>query len=408
MPLIPGFQLLFTVLALAILGAAAWLLGDWYFGQWVRVDGDLVHVREAWRLWLGLGLLAWSFLGRPVVLALVARRDVVPRRATRRASRMIQSDTGSRLYVEDDGAVVGGGPTAVLTHGWGLDSTIWNTTRDRLGGSTRVIAWDLPGLGKSKGAGLAQVRLETMAADLRAVIERVGEPVVLVGHSIGGMTIQTLARDHPALFGSKVKGVLLFNTTWTNPLQTMILSPLAKTLRRPVIEPMLHLAIWLEPLVWLSMWQSYLSGSAHLANRLGFGASVTRSQLEHTTLLSTRNRPAVMARGNLAMFNWDAKDALKNVPCPVEVVAGGIDILTLPHAGKAIAESAGARLHLEPGANHMGFLEQGEAYTAILSAFLAKIQPPSARAVPPTAGLKVPNAEEAPEPADGWVPRVAT
>lgn len=408
MPLIPGLQFLFTLLALAILGAAAWLLGDWYFGEWVQVDGDLVHVREAWRLWLGLGLLGWSFLGRPVILALVARRDVVPSRATRRASRMIESDTGSRLYVEDDGAAGRVGPTAVLTHGWGLDSTIWNTTRDRLGGSTRVIAWDLPGLGKSKVASLAHVRLETMAADLRAVIEQAGEPVVLVGHSIGGMTIQTLARDHPALFGSKVKGVLLFNTTWTNPLRTMILSPLAKALRRPVIEPLLHLAIWLEPLVWLSMWQSYLSGSAHLANRLGFGASVTRSQLEHTTLLATRNRPAVMARGNLAMFAWDAEDALKDLPCPVEVVSGEIDIVTLPDAGKAIAEAAGARLHMEPGANHMGFLEQVEAYTAILDGFLAKIQPTSARAMAHNAGLDVSPSEESSAPVAGWIPGVAT
>ncbi len=53
---------------------------------------------------------------------------------------------------------------------------------------------------------------------------------MLVGHSIGGMTIQTLARDHPELFGREVVGVVLLNTTYTNPLKTMILPRLMQAL----------------------------------------------------------------------------------------------------------------------------------------------------------------------------------
>ncbi len=104
---------------------------------------------------------------------------------------------------------------------------------------------------------------------------------------------------------------MLVNTTYTNPLRTMALGGLAQALRRPLLEPMLRLTIWLQPLAWLSAWQSYLSGAAHLANRTGFSQHVTRSQLEHTTLLATRNPPAASARGNLAMFGWDADGALR-------------------------------------------------------------------------------------------------
>jgi pimeloyl-ACP methyl ester carboxylesterase len=95
-----------------------------------------------------------------------------------------------------------------------------------------------------------------------------------VGHSIGGMTIQTLARDDAAYFNRKVAGTVLVNTSYTNPLKTMILSGLAQAIRWPLLEPLMRLGIVLQPLVWLSAWQSYLSGSSHMANRLGFGKYV--------------------------------------------------------------------------------------------------------------------------------------
>src|SRR4051812_37708413 len=104
-------------------------------------------------------------------------------------------------------------------------------------------------------------------------------------------------RDHLQL-RNPVAGVVLLHTTHTNPLKTMILSGLLQALQRPVLEPGMKLAIALQPLAWMLNWQSYLSGSAHLAQRLGYGKFVTRSQLEHTTLLATRNSPAVLARGN--------------------------------------------------------------------------------------------------------------
>ncbi len=115
------------------------------------------------------------------------------------------------------------------------------------------------------------------------------------------MTIQTLIRHNPEVQG-RVAGLVLLDTTYTNPLRTMILSGLATALQRPLLEPAMKLVIAFQPLAWLSKWQSYLSGSAHLSHRLGFGKYATRTQLDHASLLSTRNPPGVMARGDLAMF----------------------------------------------------------------------------------------------------------
>lgn len=381
MPLIALARFLFSLLSLALLLVCAYLLWSWYKGDVVRdVNGVLYLARDEWRLWTGLGLLAWSGLGRLIVTPLVAARDegalTCP---VHGEGKIITGASGARLYLESVGPP--GAPVIVLTHGWGLDSTIWSYAKRDLA-AYRLILWDLPGLGRSKLAKGRVLTLDDFAADLGTVIEQAGsQPVVLVGHSIGGMTIQTFARDNPELFARRVAGVVLVNTTYSNPLKTMILAPLVTFLRWPVIEPMMRLTIWLQPLAWLSAWQSYLSGSAHIANRLGFGRYVTRSQLEHTTLLATRNPPSVQAKGNLAMFRWDVSAALPMINKPVLVLGGDADIVTKLEASQVIAGAIPkARLQVVEGVNHMGFLERSDVYNQAIADFAAGLQADSAAA----------------------------
>ena len=276
---------------------------------------------------------------------------------------------GSSLYVEQSGS--SSAPPIVLVHGWAMDSTIWFYAKRDLARSFHVWSWDLPGMGKSTPASPSAIGLTEFAQDLRTVIALAGpRKVVLVGHSIGGMTIQTLARDDPAFFNAHVAGTVLVNTTFTNPLKTMILSGIAQAIRWPLLEPLMRLGILLQPLVWLSAWQSYLSGTAHLANRIGFGKYVTRSQLEHTTLLSTRNSPGNIDRGNLAMFRWDASGAMAAITSPLLVLAGEMDVVTKPGAGSVIAgHHPRATFSSVEGANHMGFLERPDVYNGAIAAF---------------------------------------
>ena len=374
MPLILILRFLFSLLSLGILAAAGYFIWRWYDGVLVPDPSGVVHrIREDWPLWAAAGALAWSFLGSLVLkpfLAGVDRRVLKPVRSN---GRTLKSPTGSSLYVEVHGDA--SSPPVILTHGWGLDSTIWRYAVEDLSSRFRVITWDLPGLGRSKG----KIDLSSFAADLRAVIQvAANSKVVLVGHSIGGMTVQTLARDDAEFVNAHVAGIVLLNTTYTNPLRTMIVSPLWRALRWPVLEPLMWLTIPLQPLVWLSAWQSYLSGSAHLATRLGFGKHVGRSQLNVTTLLGTRNPPAALARGNLAMFRWDATGALLNIHVPVLVIGGGADIVTKPQASHTIADSAvSAHITIVKDANHMGFLEQYETYNDAIAAFARSVQAPS-------------------------------
>ncbi|WP_167762466.1 alpha/beta fold hydrolase [Brevundimonas intermedia] len=378
MPLIPLVRALFSLLGYLVLALVAYLIWTWWRGD-VLLDpsGIPLRVREDWRLWVAVGVVGWSLGGRAFALLLLAKADIEPTRAHRGAGVMTTSSTGATLYVESEGGEEG--PVVIVTHGWGLDSTIWQYLKRRLGAERsliphRLVTWDLPGLGKSKSPPAGDIALANFGADLAHLIEETApRPVILIGHSIGGMTIQTLVRDHPALFHARVAGVVLLNTTYTNPLRTMVFSPLMMALRRPLIEPMFKLTVLLAPLAWLSAWQSYLNGTAHLSNRLQFGRAVTRSQLEHTTLLGTRNSQSVLAKGNLAMFDWDASGAIAAMPCPVLVIGGDLDLVTKIEASEALAEASSAgSLAPVTGVNHMGFIEREQHYNGLIGGFIAE------------------------------------
>jgi pimeloyl-ACP methyl ester carboxylesterase len=177
--------------------------------------------------------------------------------------------------------------------------------------------------------------------------------------------------------------VVLLNTTYTNPLKTMAMSGAALALQ-PLGEVCARLVIPLAPLVKLLKWQSYMSGSAHLAMRFAFGRYVTHSELEHVTRLATMAPPDVEAKGSLAMVRWDGAGAFGRAGLPTLVIGGDVDIVTLPTASQVIAEQAPrARLEIIPDANHMGPLERDEIYNRLIGDFVLAVQPSATRDVRP-------------------------
>jgi pimeloyl-ACP methyl ester carboxylesterase len=372
LPIISLIRTIFTFASLAILALGGYLLWEWYQGDMLRgADGILRRHREDWPLWVGGALLAWSLFGRFAVRLLVASRDTDPMRPARSKGRTITSETGATIYLEEHGS--NSSQPLILTHGWSMDSTIWHYAKRDLADRYRIIVWDLPGLGKSKRGG-GKICLSEFARDLKSVIGQVGDQrPILVGHSIGGMIIQTLARDDPEWFRQHIAGTALFNTTFTNPLKTMIFSGLFQVMRKPLIVPMLTLDIWLAPLVYAMRWQSYLSGSTHMTARFGFGRHVTRSQLDHVALLMTKASPAVDARGDLAMIRWDGSRGTAQLNAPTLVIGGNMDIVTKAEASAIIAQKApDAQLVILDGANHMGPVERANAYNEALANFVQR------------------------------------
>src|SRR5947209_17517989 len=104
-----------------------------------------------------------------------------------------------------------------------------------------------------------------MARDLRAILSVAnGRPVVLVGHSIGGMINLTFCRLFPELLGREVAGIVQLDTTYTNPVKTTNHSRLSQALQKPVAEPLLHTMIALSPLMHAMFWLIYETGLTYL------------------------------------------------------------------------------------------------------------------------------------------------
>jgi pimeloyl-ACP methyl ester carboxylesterase len=198
----------------------------------------------------------------------------------------------------------------------------------------RLTVWDLPGLGQSGRPSNNDWSLEKLAADLDAVIDTRGnQPPILIGHSIGGMIVLTYCRLFSTKLSQRVRGLVIGHSTFTNPVRTASKARLYSTLQKPVLEPLCHLMIWFAPIVWLLNWLSYFNGSAHRStHRTLFSGKETRQQLTFISRYYVTAWPAVIARGMLAMFRYDATAILPAIFVPTLIVTGDRDTTCVPAA----------------------------------------------------------------------------
>jgi len=253
-----------------------------------------------------------------------------------------------------------------------MNSTEWYYLKQQLTDTFRLIVWDLPGLGLSTQPANHDYSLENLARDLEAVLAFAGNrPALLLGHSIGGMITLTFCRLFPEALGPRVAGLALVHTTYTNPVRTTQGAKLLTALERPLIVPLLHLTIWLSPLVWLMNWMSYFNGMAHLfTKQSGFAGTETGEQIAFATSFQPLASPAVLARGMFGMLGYDATATLPQINIPTLLVPGNLDSTCKPEASERMHQSIpSAQLAPLFPAKHMGLLEHNEQFAARVRQF---------------------------------------
>lgn len=340
---------------------------------------------------VGLSMLLWAIpMGPALNLRRLMRRpgpDEPRSLRTGEVQRLTRPD-GSELRVELYGPP--DGPPVVLTHGWGMDSDEWYYVKKDLS-QCRLIVWDLPGLGLSKQPDNHDYSLENLARDLDAVIDVAGgRPVVLLGHSIGGMISLTHCKVFPQAMGTRVCGLVLVDTTYTNPVRTTSMAGLKTALEKPVFVPLLHLTIWLSPLVRVMNWLSYWNGSAHKSSESsGFSGNETRGQLDFVARYTPRASPAVTARGMLGMLRYDATDTLRTISVPTLIITGDRDSVCKPEASERMrAEIPAAELVTFSPAKHEGLLEHHEKFSEAIQSFVTRCSKPAQEMPAPVNSLR--------------------
>jgi pimeloyl-ACP methyl ester carboxylesterase len=294
--------------------------------------------------------------------------------------------------------------TVVLLHGWTLDNRLWRQQiadlPERLGAPVRMLAFDLRG--RSSATHGADATLEQLGDDLAEVLRQQVPrgPVVLVGHSLGGMAIMEYAHRHAAAFARRVVGVVLVSTSAEGSSRTSYgLSPrLARVMRILEVQGAGLLAR-------SGAWRPHRRLMPLLApgvRWLVFGHRVDTSWIALTASM-VGNAPLCAIGGFRPSVDLhhrvDTLAAMRGLP--VAVLVGSADRLTPPACAETIArELPEAELQRCDGAGHMLPIERPDTVTdAIVSVIRrgarAHRRPPRQRtATAPTA--KAPLTAKAP------------
>jgi pimeloyl-[acyl-carrier protein] methyl ester esterase len=253
------------------------------------------------------------------------------------------------LHVESTGA----GPPLVLLHGWAMHSGLWGQVPEHLAPRFRVHAVDLPGHGHSEP--VTPCTLDALTGAVSRAFEGAGEPLTVVGWSLGGAVALRWARTAP----ERIARLVLVATTpcfvarddWPHAMARQTVAQFGDELAasyRLTLQRFLSLQ---------------LSGSAD--------ARVMLAALRRDLFARGDPAPSALA-GALAVLS--ATDLRADVPAiaqPTLVVTGERDTLTPASAGAWLASALpNARLASIAGAGHVPFLSHPAAFADAIDGFL--------------------------------------
>jgi pimeloyl-ACP methyl ester carboxylesterase len=293
------------------------------------------------------------------------------------------ADDGVPLHTEIDGpddAPV----TVIFCHGYTLNQDSWHYQRRDLGApdsGCRLVFWDQRSHGRSGRSDPANENIDQLGHDLLAVIKAAAPkrtPVVLVGHSMGGMTIMALADQHPELFGTKVVGVLLIATS-AGGLSDVTLGlprPLGAALRRAAPGLMRGAGKGRRALL---VEKARRTGGdlAFLGTRfIAFGDPNTSPTVTDFLEQMIRATPIeVVSQFFESLLIHDKSPCLPTLGrVPTIVIAGGKDRLTpWPLSEEIAAAVPGCELVIDPEAGHVIMLERPELVTGQLRELIDRV-----------------------------------
>ena len=298
-------------------------------------------------------------------------------------SRTVTTDDGVPLHVEVDG-VADASVTVLFSHGFTARLAEWELQRAALRHRARLVLWDQRGHGRSGWTKLTSATIDRTGRDLGQVLDATvpSGPVVLAGHSMGGMSILALARQQPELFGDRVVGVFLMATSAGGLVET---GPLGYAIR--VVRWLHLLPLYLRKLQALApLLERFRRRGGRVARwvtgRLLFclDASDPANVALVQELLEETPYPVAMAF-YATFLDHDETAALEVLArVPVTVVAATHDRLTPAVHGRRIAEAVGGELVVVPGAGHSVNLTRTQVVDRAFLELLDRVEEAAERA----------------------------
>ena len=307
--------------------------------------------------------------------------------ATRRSRPPTDVDTGpnvlelpagtERRVTMGDGAVlavtdIGAGPLVVCAHGWTEVRGIWSLTASALvSRGHRVVMYDQRGHGESQ-VGSDGITIDRLGRDLAELLVALdAREAILVGHSMGGMTVMSLMASSPAIVAERASGAVLVATA---------AGGLSRVARFDAAAAGLMASARLTRL---------FAGRAgpRLARR-SLGRTASPAHIAAVAAMFADTSGPTRRDCALAMLGMDLRPGLSAVSTPVTVVVGGRDRLTPPRLARRIAdEIPGARLVTIPDAGHQLQFEYPDRLAEIIDDMATRSARPGA-SPPPTVDIR--------------------
>ncbi|MCS0637138.1 alpha/beta hydrolase [Streptomyces sp. LP05-1] len=274
--------------------------------------------------------------------------------------------------------------TVVFSHGYCLNQDSWHFQRAALRGLVRTVHWDQRSHGRSE-RGAAQcgpervpVSIDQLGRDLKAVIDAAAPegPLVLVGHSMGGMTVMALADQYPELIRERVVGVAFVGTSCGHLGEVNFGLPAAGVSAVRRVLPGVLRALGSQAELVERGRRATADLFAGVVKRYSFSSREVDPAVARFAERMIEATPIdVVAEFYPAFTEHDKAGALRVfTEVPVLALAGEKDLVTPSSHTEAIARLLpDAELVLVPDAGHLVMLEHPEAVTGRLAELLARV-----------------------------------
>lgn len=269
-------------------------------------------------------------------------------------------------------------PTVLFVHGFCLDMGTFHFQRTAFDGRYRMVFYDQPGHGGSERLDEGEYGIDALAEALRTVLaETVGsDPVILVGHSMGGMTIMALAERYPELFGTQVVGVALISTSAGHMDEVEFGVPSAVARLRTPLVPVLRVAGPRASTV-VDRARGAVSDVQWLATRrFGFGSKhPSPSLVSYVERMNSATTLDVISRYLRTIYQHDRLVALEQLrSVPAILIFGELDYVTPAKHMRIIAEVLPkAEQVCIPDGGHVTLLEHADQVNEALAAFIDRV-----------------------------------
>jgi pimeloyl-ACP methyl ester carboxylesterase len=309
--------------------------------------------------------------------------------ASRTADRtaLVQADDGVLLAVEEIGPR--DAPlTVVFVHGYTLSMASWTFQRRSLAAElatanghrpdARLVFYDQRGHGASGRGKAERSTIQQLARDLATVLDRrvPDGPVVLVGHSMGGMTIMGLAALRPELFGSKISAVALLATSSGQLADLNFGLPELLTRVRAAVFPVAAWTMRHRPAFAERTRRLAADVVSAVTRSLSFASADVDPALVHYVDSMIAGTPVdVIAEFYPALAGLDETGSLEPLRrVPTLVLTGDKDkMIPMEHSELLVERLPDARFVVVPDAGHLVLLEKPAEVTEELTALLRAV-----------------------------------